>query len=112
MQAKRVRCVLPHEFSLIHLHGFLTALPRPHQCCLGDGLGLVKTASPTSLHEQPTGVRLSYASHVATHLQQSTRPLAAALILIHLAIIDSTHVLLLHTLLLSGIDLRNLIRQY
>jgi len=22
-------CVLPHEFSLIHLHGFLTALPRP-----------------------------------------------------------------------------------
>jgi len=62
MQAKRVRCdVLPHEFSLIHLHGFLTALHRPRlglilsclashwtrQCCLG--LGLVKTASPTSL---------------------------------------------------------------
>jgi len=55
--------VLPREFSLIHLHGFLTALPRPRlglilsclasprprQCCLGLGLGLVKTASPTSL---------------------------------------------------------------
>jgi len=27
-------CVLPHEFSLIHLHNFLTALPRP-------GLGLI-----------------------------------------------------------------------
>jgi len=63
MQAKRVRCVcvLPNEFSLIHLHSFLTALPRPRlglivscldplrprQCCLG--LGLVKTASSTSL---------------------------------------------------------------
>jgi len=66
MQAKRVRCVcmLPHEFSLIglHLHGFLTALPRPRhglilscldalpryrQYCLG--LGLMKTASLTSL---------------------------------------------------------------
>jgi len=48
-------CVLPHEFSLVHLHGFLTALPRPdselprpYQCCLG----LEKTASPTSLAMQ------------------------------------------------------------
>jgi len=42
MQAKRVWCVcvcacvracvcvLPHEFSLVHLHGFLTALSRSH----------------------------------------------------------------------------------
>jgi len=31
MQAERVGCVyvLPQEFSLIHLHGFLTALPLP-----------------------------------------------------------------------------------
>jgi len=28
MQAKRVRRMLPHEFSLIHLRSFLTALPR------------------------------------------------------------------------------------
>jgi len=65
MQAKRVQCVcvLPHEFSLIHLHGFLTTLPRPRlglnlsclasprprQCCLDPGLGIVETASPTSL---------------------------------------------------------------
>jgi len=51
-------CVLPHEFSSIHVHGILTALPRPLsclasprpcQCCLGLGAGLVKTASPTSL---------------------------------------------------------------
>jgi len=60
MQAKRVRCVcvcvLPHEFTLIHLHGFLTALPRP---LLSPILGLVNAAlasvsvsvpaSPTSL---------------------------------------------------------------
>jgi len=56
MQAKRVRYVrvLPKEFSIIHLHGFLPALsqPRPDsqlprliKCCLD----LVKTASPTSL---------------------------------------------------------------
>jgi len=63
MQAKRVRCVLPHEFSSIHLYGFLTALPRPRlglilsclaslrprQWFLGLGLGLEKTVSPTSL---------------------------------------------------------------
>jgi len=29
MQAKRVWCVLPREFSLIDIHGFLTSLPRP-----------------------------------------------------------------------------------
>jgi len=56
MQAKRVRCVcvLPHEFSLIHLHDFLTALPRP---CLGlilsyfamPRLGLVNAASASVL---------------------------------------------------------------
>jgi len=62
MQAKRVRCVcvLPQEFSLIHLHGFLTALPRPRlnlilncfasprprQFFLGIGLGLVKLPHP------------------------------------------------------------------
>jgi len=55
-------CVLPHGFSLIYLHGFLTALhrglasiglilsclasPQPCQCCLSLdlGLGIVKTA--------------------------------------------------------------------
>jgi len=47
MQAKRVQCVLRHQFSLIQLHGFLTALPQPRQCCLG--LVIVKTALPTSL---------------------------------------------------------------
>jgi len=47
----------PREFSLIHLHGFLTTLawfsaasPRPLQCCLS--LGLVKIASPTSLQDR------------------------------------------------------------
>jgi len=34
-------CVLPHEFSLIHLHGFMTALPRSR-------LGLVNAASAVS----------------------------------------------------------------
>jgi len=49
MQDKRVRCVcvcvLPHEFSLIHLHGFLTALPRPRPDSQLPRLGLVNTAS-------------------------------------------------------------------
>jgi len=29
MQSKRVLRVLLYEFSLMHLHGFLTALPQP-----------------------------------------------------------------------------------
>jgi len=67
MQFKRVRRVLPHEFSLTHLPGFLTdclASPRlgltqlPAFAALRGlvnaisaiGLGLViKTTSPTSL---------------------------------------------------------------
>jgi len=55
--------VLPHEFCLIQLHGFLTALPRPRQCCLnlGLGLGLVKTASPTPLqkHYMETTIKIA-----------------------------------------------------
>jgi len=43
MQAKRVRCVLPHEFSLIYFHGFLIALPRPDSQL--PRLGLVNAAS-------------------------------------------------------------------
>jgi len=44
MQAKRVRCdVLPHKFSLILLHGFLTASPRPDSQL--PRLGLVNSAS-------------------------------------------------------------------
>jgi len=43
MQAKRVRCVLPHEFSLIHIYGFLTALPLPNSQL--PCLGLVNAAS-------------------------------------------------------------------
>jgi len=61
MQAKPVRCVLPHEFGLIHLHGFLTAclglvnaasasvswkLPHPHhwynRCSIGIYIQPVK----------------------------------------------------------------------
>jgi len=39
-------CVLPHEFSLIHIHGFLTALLRPRTCCMPrPRLGLVNAAS-------------------------------------------------------------------
>jgi len=38
MQAKRVRCVLHHEFSLIHLHSSLTTLPRPRLGLILSGL--------------------------------------------------------------------------
>jgi len=54
-------CVLPHEFSLIHLHGFLTALPRPDSqlprlasaSLMLPRLRSRETASPTSLRYIP-----------------------------------------------------------
>jgi len=62
-------CVLPDEFSLIQLHGFMTALPWPRQCCLG--FGLMKTASPTSLVKGRYQGRQSTSTVIASQLQDN-----------------------------------------
>jgi len=38
--------VLPHEISLIHLHGFLTALPQPRLCLILSCLASASSMLP------------------------------------------------------------------